>query len=62
MLTVKEAAKKLSVEPQTVRNYIRVGLTKDKVRLNAIQVHHGARLEYRIKQDDLEEFRKMFLV
>lgn len=62
MLSVKEAANKLSVERQTVRNYIRNGVGKQKERLKAIQVKHGLRTEYRIKQDDLEEFRKKYLV
>ena len=62
MLSVREAAKKLSVEQQTVRNYIRNGVGKPKERLKAIQVKHGLQTQYRIKQDDLEEFRKKYLV
>lgn len=61
MLTVKETARKLSVEMQTVRNYIRNGVGKEKEKLKAIHVMHGRRKEYRIKQDDLEEFRKKYL-
>ncbi len=62
MLTVKEAANKLYVCPGAVRNYIRNGVGKQKEKLKAIQVKHGLRTEYRIKQDDLEEFRKKYLV
>jgi excisionase family DNA binding protein len=58
MLSVKEAAKILCVENQTVRNYIRTGIGKDKEKLKAIQVKHGARTEYRIKNDDFDNYRK----
>ena len=61
MLTVKEAAKQLSVEAQTVRNYIRNGVGKEKEKLKAIQVKHGRRVEYRIKLSDFEEYRKKWL-
>lgn len=62
MLTVKEASNKLSVEPATIRNYIRNGVGKEHEKLKAIPVMHGRRKEYRIKQDDLEYFRKKYLV
>lgn len=62
MLSIKEAANKLSVEPQTVRNYIRNGVGKEHEKLKAIHVMHGRRKEYRIKNDDLEYFRKKYLV
>ena len=62
MLTTKEAANIVNVEAATVRNYIRNGVGKQKERLRAIQVKHGLRTEYRIKQQDLEDFRKKYLV
>ncbi len=62
MLTTKEAASKLFVCTGAVRHYIRVGVGKQKEKLKAIQVKHGMRTEYRIKNDDLEEFRKKWLV
>ena len=61
MITTKEAAKILCVERQTIRNYIRVGVGKEKEKLKAIQVYHGRRLEYRVKLEDLENFRKKWL-
>lgn len=61
MITTKEAAKILCVERQTIRNYIRKGVGKEKEQLKAIQVYHGRRLEYRIKLEDLENFRKKWL-
>ena len=62
MISVKEAARKLSLEPQTVRHYIRVGVGKDKEKLKAITIKVGLQDQYRIKNDDLEEFRKKYLV
>lgn len=61
MLTPKEAAKIISVVPHTVRRYIHIGLGKDKEKLIAIQVMHGKRVEYRIKQSDLEYYRRKYL-
>lgn len=61
MLTVKEAAKKIGVEAQTVRKYVTEGLGKEKEKLPAIKVNHGRRVEYRIKQSDLEDYKKKFL-
>lgn len=61
MLSPKEAAEIISVVPHTIRNYIHKGLGKDKEKLIAIQVMHGKRLEYRIKQSDLEYYRKKYL-
>ena len=62
MLSTKEAAKIICVEPQSIRNYIRNGIGSPKEKLKAIQVRHGRRLEYRIKQDDLDYFRKKYLI
>lgn len=62
MLSVREAAKVVNVEQQTIRNYIRNGVGNPKERLRAIQVKHGLRTEYRIKQQDLEDFRKKYLI
>lgn len=61
MITIKEAARILCVEPQTVRGYVRSGVGKEKEKLKAIQVYHGRRQEYRIKLEDLENFRKKWL-
>lgn len=61
MLNTKEAAKKLSVERQTIRNYIRNGVGNPPEKLKAIKVMHGRRVEYRIKNDDLEYYRKKYL-
>lgn len=61
MLTTKEAAKKISVQPETIRKYIREGVGKNNTKLPATHVMHGRRREYRIKQSDLEEFRLEFL-
>lgn len=59
-MTTKEVAKKLFVCEAAVRKYIREGLgpANDKQKLKAIQVMKGARVEYRIKLEDFEEFRK----
>jgi len=62
MLSVKEAAKKICVEQQTIRNYIKNGIGKDNEKLEAIQVMHGRRREYRIKLEDLENYRKKWLM
>ena len=62
MLNVKEAARIVNVETQTIRNYIRNGVGIPKEKLKAIQVMHGRRMEYRIKQDDLDYFRKKYLI
>lgn len=62
MLTAKEAAKIVNVEPATIRNYIRSGVGKEYEKLKAIQIKHGRRTEWRIKQSDLEYFRKKYLV
>lgn len=61
MLTVKEAAKKLCVDPQTVRNYIRNGVGNENEKLPAIKVAHGRLKQYRIKQEDLENYKKKWL-
>jgi len=62
MLSTKEAARLISVETQTIRNYIRNGTGKENEKLKAIQIYHGRRLEYRIKNDDLEYYRKKYLL
>ncbi len=62
MLTTKEAGNKLYVCAGAVRNYIRNGVGNPPEKLKAIKVKRGRRTEYRIKQDDLEEFRKKYLV
>ena len=46
MLKVKEAAEKLNVHPNTIRNWIKAG------ELKAMDIGKG----YRIKEDDLNEF------
>ena len=56
MLTTKEAGNKLFVCAGAVRNYIRLG------KLKAQKVKKGMRTEYRIKNDDLEEFKKKYLI
>ena len=62
MLSTKEAAKMLNVETQTVRKYITEGLGgKEKVKLKAIQVKHGAQTQWRIRHIDLQEFKERFL-
>jgi len=61
MLTTKEAAKIISVEPATIRKYIREGLGKDQEKLKAIQIMHGKRMEYRICTSDLEYYKKKYL-
>ena len=60
MLTTKEASKILFRSSHAVRSYIHIGLGKkdQKEKLQANQVMNGARLEYRIKLDDLEAYRK----
>lgn len=62
MLSVREAARVVNVERQTIRNYIRNGVGNPKEKLKAIHVKHGLRTEYRIKQSDLDYFRKKYLV
>lgn len=62
MLTVKEAAKKIGVEAQTIRQYITIGRGKEKTKLPAIQTYKGARVEYRIKQSDLDWYKKEVLM
>lgn len=62
MLSVKEAARKLSLEQQTIRSYIRNGVGKDKEKLKAITIKVGLQNQYRIKNDDLENFRKKYLI
>jgi len=63
MLTVTEAAKTIPVVPDTIRKYIRIGVGKtgEKEKLQAIQIMRGRRKEYRIKQSDLDEFKKKWL-
>ena len=61
MLSTKEAARIIYVEPQTIRSYIRNGTGKENEKLKAIQIRHGRRLEYRIKGEDLEYYRKKYL-
>ncbi len=62
MLTTKQAAKQLNVCTAAVRNYIRSGVGKEKEKLKAILIKHGLRPEYRIKQSDLEKFKKKYLI
>lgn len=62
MLTTKEAARIVNVEPATIRNYIRSGVGKEHEKLKAMIVKHGRRSEWRIKQSDLDYFRKKYLV
>ncbi len=61
MLTTKQAAHILCVGDFTIRRYIREGVGKEKEKLKAIHTHRGRRLEYRIKLEDLENFRKKWL-
>jgi hypothetical protein len=60
MMTTKEAAKKLFVCDAAIRKYIREGLgpKNDKVKLKAIKVMKGARVEYRITLKDFDDFKK----
>lgn len=62
MLTIREAARVVNVEPQTVRSYINKGVGKELEKLKAQHVRHGRRLEWRIKQSDLDYFRKKYLI
>jgi len=62
MLSTKEAARLISVETQTIRNYIRIGTGKENEKLKAIKIYHGRRKEYRIKGEDLEYYRKKYLL
>ena len=61
MLSTTEAGKKIGVEGQTIRNYIKIGLGKDKEKLKAIQVKRGYRMEYRISNSDLEYYKLKYL-
>lgn len=61
MLTTKQAASQVHVCTGTVRNYIRNGVGSPPEKLKAIWVMVGRRREYRIKNDDLEYFRKKYL-
>lgn len=64
MLTVKEVARMISIEPQTVRKYITEGLGKknQKEKLKAAKLKHGARSEWGISHKDLVEFKEKFLI
>ena len=62
MISVKEASKILCVEPVTVRHYITIGIGKEKEKLKAFKTMKGRRPEYRIKGEDLEYYRKKYLV
>jgi hypothetical protein len=60
-MTTKEVAKKLFVCDAAVRKYINEGLgsKNDKIKLKAIKVMKGARIEYRISLKDLDDFKKI---
>jgi hypothetical protein len=61
MLTTKEAGKKLFVCEETIRQYIRKGVGPNNEKLPAMKIPRGRKWEYRIKQNDLENFRKKHL-
>jgi excisionase family DNA binding protein len=56
VLTVPQAARKLGVDPKTVRNRIHAG------ELAATRTGHGAKSQFRIKDEDLADFERALMV
>lgn len=63
MLSVKEVANKMNVQPQTVRKYISVGFKRDgrRIKLKAKKIFKGFQQTWIITNNDFQIFKEKII-